>query len=123
MPLTQCCDNSEYGASMTCTQTTPESSLQILCKCKESSQSNKNNGTTNVVRCNGTNCINRINTANEFEHINGVETEVITKTRYMSQQSTDVCFVYVCVSTILAQFYFFSVTHIKDQIEKNMYIW
>lgn len=93
MPLTHCRDNSEYeyGTAMTCTQTIPET-IQILCKCKESSsgsQSNEYNGTLANVRCKSTNCINRMNGANESDHvINGVETEVLTKTRYISQQST-----------------------------------
>lgn len=110
MPLTHCRANSEYSTSLTCTQTMPESSLQILCKCKESGQSTEQNGTMNV-RCNGTNCINRINGANESEHINGVELEILTRYINSNQQSC------VYLSIILAQFLPFAM-HFNNQIEK-----
>lgn len=83
----------------------PESSLQILCKCKENSQSSEHNGMTTNVRCNSTNCINRINGGTiESEPINGVESEDSTETRYINQQSS-VVHVCACVSMVLTHFF------------------
>lgn len=50
-------DSNEY-TSTTCIQTIPQSSLQILCKCRENGQ----NGVSEV-QCNG-NCVNQENQTN-----------------------------------------------------------
>lgn len=110
MPLSQCRASSEHSlamTSMTCTQTMPKSNWQILCKCSESTQSNGHNGTTTPppttttsIECNGTNCINRTNGSNEFEHVNGVESGVLIETRYINSNQQLV----VCVSFIIGEY-------------------
>lgn len=109
MPLTHCrAADIEFSTSITCTQTMPESSLQILCKCKVSSQSNEYNGTTNI-QCNGTNCINRINGgACESEQINGVESEALTETRYITTNIQQSTIVFMSMILIIHLFLFYN---------------